>query len=132
MTESTADGNQSLRKAWWRRLAPTAGTMVAFSLLLAATTIRIADPGWLQTARVLTFDLYQRLSPRPITESPVIVVDIDEKSLAALGQWPWPRSLIGALNRMGVTRPNTPIGAKRMMKSVSFSITSWQLSQNFC
>lgn len=102
MTESTADGNQSSRKAWWRRLAPTAGTMVAFSLLLAATTIRIADPGWLQTARVLTFDLYQRLSPRPITESPVIVVDIDEKSLAALGQWPWPRSLIGDLiDRLG-------------------------------
>ena len=102
MTESTGDGNRSLRKFRWRRLVPTAGVMVAFSLLLAATTIRIADPAWLQNARVLTFDLYQRLAPRPITESPVVIVDIDEKSLAALGQWPWPRSLIGDLiDRLG-------------------------------
>ena len=42
------------------------------------------------------------------------------------------RSAIGALNKIGVTRPKTPIGAKRMMKSVSFSITSCVLSQNFC
>ncbi len=97
MTESTADRNQSARKTWRGRIVPTAGVMVALSLLLAATTIRIADPAWLQTARVVTFDLYQRLSPRPISESPVVIVDIDEKSLAALGQWPWPRSLIADL-----------------------------------
>jgi adenylate cyclase len=71
--------------------------MVALSLLLAAFSIRIADPAWLEGARVRTFDLYQRLAPRPTDSQPVVIVDIDEKSLAAIGQWPWPRTLVGRL-----------------------------------
>ena len=82
---------------WWRRLVPTTGTMVALSLLLAAFSIRIADPAWLESARVRTFDMYQRLSPRPTLLQPVVIIDLDEKSLAAYGQWPWPRSLIARL-----------------------------------
>ncbi len=82
----------------WRRLVPTTGTMVALSLLLAAFSIRIADPAWLESMRVRTFDLYQRLSPRPTLKTqPVVIIDIDEKSLAAYGQWPWPRTLIARL-----------------------------------
>jgi adenylate cyclase len=72
---------------------------VALSLLLAATSIRIADPDWLESARVRTFDLYQRLAPRETAIQPVVIVDIDEKSLGAVGQWPWPRTLIGDLIR---------------------------------
>lgn len=87
----------------WRRLVPTAGTMVALSLLLAAFTIRILDPAWVEAARVRTFDLYQRLAPRETSTEPVVIVDIDEKSLAAYGQWPWPRSLIARLiEKLGV------------------------------
>ena len=71
--------------------------MVALSLLLAAVAIRILDPAWLEAARVRTFDLYQRLAPRETSAEPVVIVDIDEKSLAAYGQWPWPRSLIARL-----------------------------------
>jgi len=34
-------------------------------------------------------------------QSPVVIVDIDEKSLAALGQWPWPRTVVAELvNRL--------------------------------
>jgi adenylate cyclase len=76
---------------------PAAGTMVALSLLLAAFTLRILDPGWVESARVRAFDLYQRLAPRDSTTHPVVIVDIDEKSLGAYGQWPWPRSLIAQL-----------------------------------
>ena len=93
-------------RAFWRRLTPTTGTMIALSLLLAAFSIRIADPAWLEGARVRTFDLYQRLAPRPTDIQPVAIVDIDEKSLAAYGQWPWPRTLVGrlieALGKAGV------------------------------
>ena len=81
----------------WRRLAPTAGTLVALFLLLAAFSLRILDPGWVESVRVRTFDLYQRLAPRESATHPVVIVDIDEKSLAAYGQWPWPRSLIARL-----------------------------------
>lgn len=43
------------------------------------------------------FDAYQRLHPRTATEPPVLVVDIDEASIAALGQWPWSRSVIARM-----------------------------------
>ncbi|WP_225713593.1 CHASE2 domain-containing protein [Bradyrhizobium semiaridum] len=44
--------------------------------------------------RVRVFDAYQRIDPRKKTIRPVTIVDIDEKSLAKLGQWPWPRTTI--------------------------------------
>ena len=44
------------------------------------------------------FDGYQRLSPRAFDpQAPVHIIDIDEASLAAYGQWPWPRSYMAAL-----------------------------------
>jgi len=85
------------RRPWRQRLLPSTGTVVALSLLLAAFSIRIADPTWLESARVQTFDLYQRLAPRTTAVQPVVIVDIDEKSLSAVGQWPWPRTLIARL-----------------------------------
>lgn len=81
----------------WQRLVPTTGTLVTLSLLLAAFSILIADPAWLESTRVRTFDLYQRLAPRVSAAAPVVIIDIDEKSLDAYGQWPWPRSLIAQL-----------------------------------
>lgn len=81
----------------WRRLLPKTGTLIALSLLLAAIGMRVADPPWVETLRVSTFDLYQRQSPRPAANHPVVIVDIDEKSLTRLGQWPWPRTLVGQL-----------------------------------
>jgi CHASE2 domain-containing sensor protein len=78
-------------RPWRQRLVPTTGTVVALSLLLAAFSMRIADPAWMESARVRTFDLYQRLAPRTTQVQPVVIVDIDEKSLSAVGQWPWPR-----------------------------------------
>ena len=43
------------------------------------------------------FDAYQRLLPRERKAQTVAVVGIDENSLKALGQWPWPRSQVAAL-----------------------------------
>jgi adenylate cyclase len=63
-------------------------------LLIALAALRIADPPALEEIRVRTFDTFQVLDPRVKTVKPVVVVDIDEKSLAKLGQWPWPRSRI--------------------------------------
>ncbi|MBW8639318.1 adenylate/guanylate cyclase domain-containing protein [Hoeflea sp. WL0058] len=45
----------------------------------------------------LVFDEYQRLKPREYAQAPVLVVDIDEASLEALGQWPWPRSQLAEI-----------------------------------
>ncbi len=40
--------------------------------------------------------MMRRLEPTPPSPA-VAIVDIDERSLAALGQWPWPRSLLADL-----------------------------------
>jgi adenylate cyclase len=66
---------------------------VAAVLLLLHTV----QPGAIAEARDLFFDVFQRLAPRPHQEVPVKVVDIDDESLARLGQWPWPRTDIARL-----------------------------------
>ena len=43
------------------------------------------------------FDAYQRLFPRERKSAPVTIVEIDERSLAQLGQWPWPRTQLAQL-----------------------------------
>lgn len=65
------------------------------SVILTAVVIRHYDPFIIQGLRLIAFDTYQRLSPRAYdADVPVRVVDIDERSLAVLGQWPWPRTVI--------------------------------------
>lgn len=48
-------------------------------------------------ARQWLFDSYQRVFPRERRQQPVAVVEIDEKSLRAQGQWPWPRNRLAQL-----------------------------------
>jgi adenylate cyclase len=47
--------------------------------------------------RLSLFDTYQRFLPRERQGDPVVIVEIDEKSLRLLGQWPWPRSRLAGL-----------------------------------
>jgi adenylate cyclase len=52
----------------------------------------------LEDLRNLVFDNFQRMSPRPYDpETPARVVGVDEESLKAFGQWPWPRTRIAEL-----------------------------------
>ena len=48
-------------------------------------------------ARQILFDSYQRLIPRQRQSQPVTIVEIDERSLKAFGQWPWPRNRLAEL-----------------------------------
>lgn len=79
--------------------------VVGASILAAALALRILDPAPVASLRLGSFDLYQQLAPRQPQGAPVVVVDIDDKSLRALGQWPWPRTrlaeLIDKLTAMG-------------------------------
>ena len=72
-------------------------------ILLAAVAVRFADPFVIQALRLIAFDSYQRLTPQRYNpDSPVRVVDIDEASLAKIGQWPWPRTVMAELlDRLG-------------------------------
>ncbi len=69
--------------------------IVAVSLGLA---VFLLDPPIVQVLRNTVFDEYQRRFPRTYQDMPVRVVDIDEASLAKLGQWPWPRTRLAELN----------------------------------
>ncbi len=58
----------------------------------------LLQPRLLDDLRNMVFDHFQRLSPRVYDpEAPVRVVGVDEESLKAYGQWPWPRTRIAAL-----------------------------------
>lgn len=70
---------------------------MALILLPLAVALRILDPWPVEQLRLKLFDLYQEIKPREIESNPVVVIDIDEASLAEFGQWPWPRSLLARL-----------------------------------
>ncbi len=81
-----------------RKLLRVGGGRAAAVLCLAAlVAFRVWDPSVLETMRLKTFDLYQVLKPREPAALPVVIVDIDEKSLRRQGQWPWPRSTVATL-----------------------------------
>jgi len=72
--------------------------MVMGALLVAALLFRIWDPQAIAGLRFVVFDSYQRLVPRTVDpQYPVRIVDIDEASLAKVGQWPWPRTKLAKI-----------------------------------
>jgi adenylate cyclase len=76
------------------------------SVLLIALAWCWFDPGHVVAGlRTSVFDHYQRLQPRSYQDAPVRIVDIDDASLARVGQWPWPRStmasIVSRLSRAG-------------------------------
>ena len=70
---------------------------LALAVVILLLVVRVSDPGFLQTLRFQSFDFYQRSKPREFKNLPVRIIDIDEKSLAEYGQWPWPRNIIADL-----------------------------------
>jgi len=80
-----------------QRMPLTAGALA----IVALGAVELLSPrDWREGWRELAFDLVlagdYRLR-RPTDSSHVVVVDIDRRSLEALGAWPWPRPRIAAL-----------------------------------
>ena len=78
--------------------------LVPAIILLAALTLNFLDPFFIITnIRNETFDLYQRIKPREYTDPAAVagvgvkLIDVDDESLARIGQWPWPRTVIAEL-----------------------------------
>ena len=71
--------------------------LIPFSLFVSF--IPVFDPlNTFSSLRNTAFDLFQIISPREsISSDNVIVLDIDENSLKEIGQWPWPRTVLGKL-----------------------------------
>ena len=68
---------------------------LVFALIVGAILLRYVDPFFVRALRLAAFDNFQRLAPEPYDPSqPIRIVDIDEKSLSIIGQWPWPRTTV--------------------------------------
>ncbi len=95
-----------------RRLLPT---LLGLLIVVLLVVLRLGDPLAVVAIRDIGFDFYQRLQPRAGIDSPVRVVDIDDASLARLGQWPWPRTALATL-----TSRLTELGAASIGYDVMF------------
>lgn len=91
-------------RRWFKRRFGYA-RLACLALLIAFAALRILDPAPVEEIRVRTFDTFQRFDPRKKAVRPVTIVDIDDKSMEKLGQWPWPRTriadLVTELTRLG-------------------------------
>ncbi|GAA6142215.1 adenylate/guanylate cyclase domain-containing protein [Hydrogenophaga sp. 5NK40-0174] len=83
------------------RIAGKQGTRWLLSCLPLAVVLAMLL-GWLPDEPVrrldhFIYDLRLRLHQAPEPDARVVIVDIDEASLATLGQWPWPRDRMAHL-----------------------------------
>lgn len=75
-------------------------------VLGAACSIMFYEHPIAKKMQFISFDAFNKLYPREPTNQ-VVVVDIDESSLNTLGQWPWPRHVVGQ-----IVKNLTDMGAK--------------------
>ncbi|MBI3553758.1 MAG: adenylate/guanylate cyclase domain-containing protein [Elusimicrobia bacterium] len=71
-----------------------AHVIVPLALLIGAVAIRSRQGGLDDEIKNRVFDRFQKIRPRQYEQVPVRIVDLDDESLAKLGQWPWPRTLL--------------------------------------
>jgi signal transduction histidine kinase len=82
----------SRRASQYRRLRPylvvTAAVAVVLTFYRPSALTRFDDD---------LYDAMTRVLPRGLPSGRVVIVDIDERSLNAVGQWPWPRDVVAQL-----------------------------------
>ena len=66
-------------------------------VLFLAVGARLAAPQLLDRLSLFAFDFYQREAPRVAPDLPIRIVNIDDRSLHEIGQWPWPRTTVARL-----------------------------------
>ncbi len=70
---------------------------IGFILALAVLGLYFAQWGFLESIELKTFDLRTRLNQTPKVPPTVVIVPIDDESIAKMGRWPWPRSVIARM-----------------------------------
>ena len=74
--------------------------LIAAAVIVLVLAVYLAAPDFLQAVELRLYDLHFTLrGTRAQGTEQVVIAAIDEKSLAALGRWPWPRSLMADLIR---------------------------------
>ena len=96
MTEhSASDKSLSDAGGWWRgRLLIL---LAGFGLTLAVAMLAVFQPLTLHKADLFVYDQLLASRAMPPQSAEPVLVGIDEESLAAFGQWPWPRYRLAML-----------------------------------
>jgi CHASE2 domain-containing sensor protein len=96
MTDATANGRlrQEVAHLWQGKFLLHA---VGFGLTLAVALLSVYQPAFLQKADLHLYDLMLAGRATPSRSEVPVLVGIDEESLAAFGQWPWPRYRLAML-----------------------------------
>ena len=72
--------------------------LLPLAIIATSLFIQFTDPQFRARIRDNAFDQLQSLAPMPYREElPLRVVAIDDASLAELGQWPWPRTVLAKI-----------------------------------
>jgi adenylate cyclase len=80
-----------------RRFAAGHGRIPGAILLVGLLVLQNLDLTLIDGLRLRYFDLLQRVLLRAETNHPVLIVDVDDKSIEEVGQWPWPRNKIARM-----------------------------------
>jgi CHASE2 domain-containing sensor protein len=78
-------GSEARRGLW--ALLPVAGVAI----------LSLYRPAFLAGSERATYDTLLRTTPLRRPDDRVVIVDIDDRSLSTIGQWPWRRDVIGQL-----------------------------------
>ncbi len=106
------DGQTNVASKWANWLT---SRWPALLLLLVVLPQPWAIPGARLALSNSVFDFYQQLRPREVERLPVAIVDIDEDSLKAIGQWPWPRIELATLAEKAAAAGALAIGLDILM-----------------
>ena len=71
--------------------------LIYLIILILLIALKIANPSFVKSISNLSFDLYQKVFTLKKTDSDVVIIDIDEKSLGKFGQFPWSRSVFAKI-----------------------------------
>lgn len=85
------------RRHWLARPGMRVGVMLAPLLLALLHTLGTLPLSVLDRLDDLIYDTRLRLTMPGTLDERIVIVDIDEKSMAAVGRWPWPRDRVAAL-----------------------------------
>lgn len=82
---------------WRARIAGGAAALAPIAIGFALAVF-LAGTAPVERLRNIVFDQYLQAAPRAWSpDLPVRIVDVDDASLARIGQWPWPRRVIAEL-----------------------------------
>jgi adenylate cyclase len=97
-TSREALAQNAIQHSFSRLRRASISSVLWLAPLILGLMIGSANPPVLESLRNLVFDQYQRFAPREWSpDLPVRVIDIDDASLKAIGQWPWPRKRVAEL-----------------------------------